>query len=59
MEHDDRPFARFAANIRHGYHTWVWFMAAVYGGEPASKAAEISALEHMYRIPSDSTEKAP
>jgi len=59
MEHDDRPFARFADHLRHGYHTWVRFMTAVYGGEPASKAAEIAALEHMYRLSSDSTEKAP
>lgn len=62
MENEDRPFARFAAFFRDGYHKWVRFMTAVHGAEPASKAAEIEALEHLYRKPSDSsdsTEKAP
>jgi hypothetical protein len=45
--------------MRDGYHTWVRFMSAVYGGEPAAKAAEIAVLEHMYRTSADFTEKAP
>jgi hypothetical protein len=59
MENDDRSFARLAVHLRDGYHTWVRFMSAIYGGEPAAKAAEIAALEHLWRNSADSTEKAP
>jgi hypothetical protein len=59
MENENRPFARLADFVRVGFERYVRFMGAVYGGEPAAKAAEIAALEHAYRLSPDTTERTP
>nr|AXL06110.1 hypothetical protein Sare_1252 [uncultured bacterium] len=44
---------------RSGYRAYVRFMCAFHGGEPAAKAAEIAALERLYRSSPDSAERKP
>ena len=59
MENEDRPFARLANFVRDGFERYALFMGAIYGGEPAAKAAEIAALERAYLASPDTTERTP
>jgi len=59
MENEDRLLKRLADTWRSGYRWYTQFWCAVYGGEPAAKAAEIAALEHIYQNSPDTIKRTP